>query len=385
MRDRNLDVVTPTPDLVIVPFGDGVAVYDPLNEQTTLLDSLAAWLVTIDEPTSIDELVRQAAAEFDGDVSAKANPEVLQAAVVRCATDLQERGLLNRAEIPVTPALPVTGSTSEYGHQHHSSMHHLLDRRVVFRCTTTQAATDIDTLVGCMISPDQADQAALSITDYVDVELRDDGHIIVDANHLWDFPDWASFTNQIHMIVGDYPTAAESMLCLHGGAVRTPSGIVIGIAGLADSGKSTLVAALVAAGCDYLGDEHLGILPGTLTVVGCPKPLRLDDASCHVLGIEPGANKTIDPTRLRPDVTKLCGPIAALDLMVIPQFDPNASLQVDRLDPTKALHAMAGLAFNLGRVPEVAMTVTTQMAQHVAFDHITHGDVDQVVDFLLAR
>lgn len=380
-----MDVVTPTPDLTIVPFGDGVAVYDPLNEQTTLLGALAVWLVTIDEATSIDDLVRHAAAEFDEDVSAKVDPEVLQAAVVRCVSDLQERGLINRAASPVMPALPITGSSAEHGFAHHSSVHHLLDRRVAFRCTTIDAANAVDTLVGCTISPDQDDQAALPVTDYVDVEVRDDGHVIVDAHNFWDFPDWASFVNQIHMIVGDYPAAAESMLCLHGGAVRTPSGALIGIAGLADAGKSTLVAALVAAGCDYLGDEHLGITPGMLTVVGCPKPLRLDEASCQVLGIESGVNKTIDPTQLRPDATRLCGPIAPLDLLIIPRFDPNATLQVETLEPVGALHALAGLAFNLGRVPDVAMTVLTELAQRVPFEHITHGNVDHVVERLLSH
>ncbi len=73
-------------------------------------------------------------------------------------------------------------------------------------------------------------------------------------------------------------TTAKAPLLLHASAARTPTGAVICPAP-ADSGKSTLITALVLHGFDYLTDECASIDPSTLSVRCYPKPIGLDPGS----------------------------------------------------------------------------------------------------------
>lgn len=70
------------------------------------------------------------------------------------------------------------------------------------------------------------------------------------------------------------------VLVLHAGSVRDPDGR---ITGLPEAGKSTLTAALVMAGCDYLGDELVGVRADSPRAAGFPRVPALDETSRHVL------------------------------------------------------------------------------------------------------
>ncbi len=64
---------------------------------------------------------------------------------------------------------------------------------------------------------------------------------------------------------------------LHAGALVTPGGRGVLIAGGTGAGKSTLTLALLEAGCSYLGDDavFLATAPGALTVLGLPRPFHV--------------------------------------------------------------------------------------------------------------
>jgi hypothetical protein len=64
--------------------------------------------------------------------------------------------------------------------------------------------------------------------------------------------------------------------CRQGAAVLMP--------GPPGAGKSTLVAGLVRAGLDYLGDELVALDPASGDVLGFPKPLSLDARSQQLVG-----------------------------------------------------------------------------------------------------
>jgi hypothetical protein len=62
---------------------------------------------------------------------------------------------------------------------------------------------------------------------------------------------------------------------------------VILIAGTGGSGKSTLTAALVAAGHGYLGDDVVLVGPGG-ALLAFPRPFHLSPASARAVGVEAG-------------------------------------------------------------------------------------------------
>ena len=80
-------------------------------------------------------------------------------------------------------------------------------------------------------------------------------------------------------------------------AVVAAAALVLLLPGHMNAGKSTLTAALIQAGCDYLGDESIGIRHNTLAAVAYPKPLSLDATSREFLGL----HHTDFPTPRRPN------------------------------------------------------------------------------------
>ena len=74
----------------------------------------------------------------------------------------------------------------------------------------------------------------------------------------------------------------RDLLILHAGAVTQDEvGVIIG--GHAGTGKSTLVAALVHAGFEYLSDEIILLCPRTLRLIGFPKGITFKKAPSALL------------------------------------------------------------------------------------------------------
>lgn len=72
-------------------------------------------------------------------------------------------------------------------------------------------------------------------------------------------------------------------LLVHAGAVVSPAGTAVLLPAPSRSGKTTLVAALVAAGFDYLSDEAAAIDPVTRMVHPFPKALSLKEGTLDLL------------------------------------------------------------------------------------------------------
>ena len=78
----------------------------------------------------------------------------------------------------------------------------------------------------------------------------------------------------------------NSDVALHAGVVVTPGGHTVVLPGDSGSGKSTIVAALVRAGCAYVSDEGLVLRrAGAGQIVPYPKPIALSPWSSQAVGL----------------------------------------------------------------------------------------------------
>ena len=180
--------------------------------------------------------------------------------------------------------------------------------------------------------------------------------------------------------------ATPSVLALHAGAVRSPEGSVVVIAGHSGAGKSTLTAALVNAGWDYLTDEAVGIRASSLLAVGYPKPLALDASSRTLLAMAPGRYPVAPIEEVRPDATAICGDAGPVTALIIldpdPNRDPAAADEQAALSPAEALVAIAPHAINLVAAADHGLGALAQLAHRVTIRRLARRDLDDAVRFV---
>lgn len=144
-------------------------------------------------------------------------------------------------------------------------------------------------------------------------------------------------------VLPDIARAELDLLPLHACAVETPAGAVV-LLGDSGRGKSTLTAALLAAGADFLGDEPICVdahhsWPGT-------QILRIDQGSAHDLLGRAGPVNASGKALLGYDLAS-SAPRALAALVVLAQRRSEGPLvQVTRLPTTQALVGLMGLRYS---------------------------------------
>lgn len=149
----------------------------------------------------------------------------------------------------------------------------------------------------------------------------------------------------------------RSSVAVHAGVVSL-NGRGVVIPGDADAGKSTLVAALVADGFDYLSDE--GAMLDLVTGEVCPYPraISLQPGSWPLVPDvrphdHPGYRATrqwyVQPTSIRPDVI---GPRCSVAAIVVPQRTPGTAAALRPLGRAATVRLLAKRATNLGDLGE---------------------------------
>lgn len=175
---------------------------------------------------------------------------------------------------------------------------------------------------------------------------------------------------------------------LHAAGVVAGSSALL-LPGGPGAGKSTFVAALVAAGLGYLGDEAVGTGPEG-EVLAFPKRIALERGSWELVG-DPAAHRRatragFDPTRvhwldprdLHADSLRWRDDVTArprVRLVVAPTFAPGAPPELRRLDPLDAFTALVGNASNLPRVGASGLETFRRLALEVPCFALRHGGV----------
>ncbi len=235
---------------------------------------------------------------------------------------------------------------------------------------TRPGGTDIDTEIDHGSAP-RAGSIAL------------DGHLVADrladtglaATVLWHVNQMVSTTSTHHLL-------------LHASAVRIGDAAVVFPASM-NSGKSTLVAALVQAGWPYLTDETAAVVPGTFDVLPYPKAIGLDPGSWPLLAtLEPAlpgeltrfgqAKWYVDARLLGPP-----GRPAPLGAVVFPRHTPGAATPAERLGPAAAAVELAQNSFNLPRLGADGIALVTEIARTVPCYRLAVDDLDTAIAAIL--
>jgi hypothetical protein len=158
--------------------------------------------------------------------------------------------------------------------------------------------------------------------------------------------------------------STDCLAGFHAGAVAAECGCIL-LPGAPGSGKSTLMAALMAAGLTYLGDELALVTKGTHLVQPVPVSLGLKRGSWAVLAPTYPALETLetfrqaDGTEVRylppPNPSPPRHPAYPVRHLVFPKFAPNAKTTLTPLGPAESLYRLA----------EAGYTVRGRLEQHI--------------------
>lgn len=354
--------------LLIAPFGAGVCVYDLLTDSVHVLGRGAASL--LDRlPTNIGSLLTAAHDLAD---STTVDPE---AELLRGVGTLVTIGVLNRAQNYERPE-PIHGSTRDPAGRFTGVSHDLLDQAFAFRSNDQDLIEDIDAFIGVA-----AQNAAPTV--FFDADVRPDGGVDLLAAELWEFPSRSGFFTQLPGVIHDFAARSDASIVFHAGAVRTPDGRVLLLSGPSESGKSTLVAALAKAGCDYMCEEMTGVRHGTLHALCYPTPLALDETSRSVLKLGSSPSPHTHPRELRSGMKILRGEAEPVAEVILPEFAPGAKPSVERLGQIDALKALLENATNLTRAGDAGFDTLCTLAEHVPVTRVVHGDTRALADSII--
>ncbi|MGH9291702.1 MAG: hypothetical protein ACRD0B_00300 [Acidimicrobiales bacterium] len=149
----------------------------------------------------------------------------------------------------------------------------------------------------------------------------------------------------------------DGLLALHAGAVSLGGRGLLLPAG-PGSGKTTLVAGLVRAGCQYLSDDMALIEPSTARLLPFPRPLLMSESS---IGLLPGlagrlspelderasGKRQVHPASLRPDPIGTPVPVAGV---IFPRYEPGSETALEPISRAAAVVEMIANSFNFAKV-----------------------------------
>lgn len=139
----------------------------------------------------------------------------------------------------------------------------------------------------------------------------------------------------------------RDLIHLHAGATVSTSGQVLLLAGTGGSGKSTLTAALAAAGHAYLGDDVIFLAPGG-GLLAFPRPFHLSPESARAVAVEAGRPRAatgkadVDPRAAFPSRERWRS--RPPDAILLPEIAHQPATQVEPLPAADGLGALIALS-----------------------------------------
>ncbi len=194
---------------------------------------------------------------------------------------------------------------------------------------------------------------------------------------------WAVNTAAVEQLSSQY-------LLFHAGAAAYEGNGLI-LPATHGSGKTTLVAGLVAAGFSYLSDEVAVVDPASLTMLPFAKSLSVKPGSLAVLGGRypqlgrgaPRAGSVEDRVwYVAPPGGAWPGGPVPVRYVVVPRYVARAESALTRISRSDALLALLDQAFSVHAHAAAGVARTVDLVQGADCYLVTVGSLDRAVDLL---
>lgn len=208
----------------------------------------------------------------------------------------------------------------------------------------------------------------------------DKAHLWRDGEHLETFGPTDDVLGTVFWHINQHAIAATRFLAVHAAAVEIDGGIIV-MPGAAGAGKTTVAAALVADGFDYVTEEVVALDTATGEIAPFPWPFRLEVGSQPLFAhlqpepgeqIPPGNTWFVHPDQVRPDSASSGGTARAV---VVPAYRPGAELLLETLTPAKTLLTLLSAAMNLDAIGHDGFLRLVDLAWSVPGYRLEYGDL----------
>lgn len=343
----------------LAPWGTGALAYDTVTETAHLIDADTRAILTGE--TTDDR------GTGTSSPSAKRHREI------------RALGLTGRTKRP-EPIEPVRLPRSDPDSGDVvGATHVLFDLRYAFAGPDAQLIETLDAFLGSPVDEPAATVFRV-VPDPSGIDLHVDTH--------WRFPDHDRLLHQLPTALNRIAARSDRHPVLHAAGVRTPGGRILLVTGEPNAGKSTLTAHLVRAGCDYLGDESVAILPDGRVLTN-PKPLTLDrswlDLHLDAAGSSAPIGGHVLPTTLRADAVTVIGPVGPIHAIIETRYDSHhtGSPDLEELDADRAIRRVLANTLNLARSGERGLRILADLAWQTPVATAVHGDGEQLAHLLI--
>jgi hypothetical protein len=205
-----------------------------------------------------------------------------------------------------------------------------------------------------------------------------------------------SLTRLLEYAIWDFHASASDktrdFLLLHAGSIAR-GGEAVFVAGQADVGKSSLVAASLELGFDYLSDELGAIDPVTERAYPFPKRISLHPSSLadfpgllERLQDRQGLSEGLEGRFVRPeDLSASVATPSEIGSLVFPSLDREGPPRLTPLSRAEAVQRMASLSFNLYRFKDRGVVLLSRIAARAQAYQLDGGTVRERAALLADR
>jgi hypothetical protein len=200
----------------------------------------------------------------------------------------------------------------------------------------------------------------------------------------WDAPD--TLGRLVADITAQAVASRPDHLALHAAALAI-DGQGLLLPGPPSAGKTTLAAALVTAGFDYLTDEAAVIDVDTLDVAPFPKPLSLGPGSLAALGRPHDPSAPAETQTLLPASALRCaapGRAVPARFLVFPGYQPGAVSTLITMSRAEAMVELANNSFNFMTHGRKWLGLLHRLVSACTCVRLVTGDLDAARNLLLA-